>query len=700
MEQRVEELRTLIRRHDHAYFVLDAPTIPDADYDALLAELRSLEAQEPDLITPDSPTQRVGGAASPLFAEVRHATPMQSLDNVFDRDALTAWMRRIEGLIGVEPDFVCELKIDGLAISLVYENRRLVRGATRGDGRVGEDVTHNIATVDDIPQRLPEGAPDHLEVRGEVYLRDSVFAELNAARVAAGLVPFVNPRNTAAGGLRQKDPTLTAQRRLSFWTYQVGEGTDGPGVGRGVRRHSELLEVLSEYGFPVNPRIRTALDRIEVLDYCNEALEHRHDLDYEIDGVVVKVDDLGWRGELGSTSRAPRWAIAFKFPPEERTTHLIDIDVSVGRTGRVTPFAILEPVFVGGATVSRATLHNADQVAAKDVRPGDTVVVRRAGDVIPEVVGPVLEQRPEGTKPWSFPTRCPCPRDSVLVRPDGESDTRCVDEHCPFQQAGAIEHFVSRGGLDIEGLGPQRIAQLIDAGLLHDPSGIYSLDFEAVGRLDSLGPKSVSNLRAAIDASRERPLEHLLVGLNIRHLGPAAAEALVDRFGSLDRIMAASHEELADIDGVGEVIAAAVRSWFADPDNVALIGRLKAAGLNFSAPASAAEPLHQTLAGRAVVVSGTLEGFTRTEAVAAVKARGGTSPSAVSRSTFALVVGDSPGASKVDKAERYGVPIVEGDRFVRLLESGEPEEADPGENRQDPAGPDRDGRTATAEPRR
>jgi DNA ligase (NAD+) len=676
----VAELRELIRRHDHEYYDLDAPTIPDATYDALFAELRALEAEEPDLITPDSPTQRVGGGVSPLFAAVRHPTPMQSLDNVFDRDALTAWVQRIDTQIGTDPAFVCELKIDGLAISLQYENRRLVRAATRGDGRVGEDVTHNIATIDDLPGRLPPGAPDMLEVRGEVYLRDSVFDELNAARIEAGLVPFVNPRNTAAGGLRQKDPALTAQRRLSFWTYQVGQGTDGRNLGDGgVRRHSEVLETLAGYGFPVNPRIRTVEGRDAVVDYCVEALERRHDLDYEIDGVVVKVDDLSWRDELGSTSRAPRWAIAYKFPPEERTTHLIDIDVSVGRTGRVTPFAILEPVFVGGATVSRATLHNADQVAAKDVRPGDTVVVRRAGDVIPEVVGPVLDQRPENTPPWTFPARCPCPRHSVLQRPEGEADTRCVDPHCPFQQAGAIEHFTSRSGLDVEGLGPQRIAQLIDAGLLEDPAGIYTLDFDAVAELEGLREKSVQNLRAAIDASRDRPLEHLLVGLNIRHVGPAAAEALVARFSTMDRIMDASFAELAAIDGVGEVIASAVVDWFADPDNVAIVERLRAAGLNFSAPVAEDEGLAKTLTGKAVVVSGTLEGFSRNEAVAAVKARGGTSPSSVSKSTFALVVGDSPGASKVDKAERHGVPIVDGDAFVRFLETGELPKADSAE---------------------
>lgn len=666
VEQRIERLRTELRTHDHAYYDLDAPTIPDGDYDALFVELRMLEAEYPDLITPDSPTQRIGGAATATFGEIRHPAPMQSLDNVFDAAELAAWFDRVDALIGVDDRFVCELKIDGLAMSLVYENGRLATGATRGDGRVGEDVTANIATISDIPHRLPAGAPSFLEVRGEVYLRDSVFEELNAARRECGEPPFVNPRNTAAGGLRQKDPAATARRRLSFWSYQVGEGTTGPGVGR----HSALLELLETYGFPVNPQIRVVSGRAEVLEFCEHWQVHRHDLDYEIDGVVVKVDDLALRGEMGSTSRAPRWAVAYKFPPEERMTRLIDIDVSVGRTGRVTPFAILEPVFVGGATVARATLHNADQVAAKDVRPGDTVIVRRAGDVIPEVVGPVLAERPEGSEPWKFPEFCPSDRPERLVRRDGEVDIRCVDPHCPFQQTGSIEHFVSRGGLDIEGLGPQRIAQLVEAGLLSDASDLYTLDLDAVGRLEGFQARSVANLAAAIEASRHRALEHLLVALNIRHVGPAAAEALVQRFGSLDRIAHARSEELAAVDGIGAVIAASILVWFADPDNIAFVERLREAEVQFTAPEPDGPTAERTLTGRAVVVSGTLEGFTRTEAVAAVKARGGTSPSAVSRSTFALVVGDAPGASKVTKAERYGVPIVDGAGFVNLLETG------------------------------
>ncbi len=599
--ERAEALKTQIRKHAHAYYDEDAPTIPDADYDALLGELRSIEAENPDLVTPDSPTQLVGGRANPAFAEVRHAAPMESLDNVFDVDALASWATRIEASLGVEPHFVCELKIDGLAVSLLFQDRRLVQGATRGDGRVGEDVTHNIATIQDIPHRLPARAPDRLEVRGEVYLRDSVFDELNAQRAGTDDRAFVNPRNAAAGGLRQKDPAVAAARRLSFWSYQVGVGADDLGVSR----HSELLESLTAFGFPVNPQIRAAQGIAEVAAFCEHWQSHRHDLDYEVDGAVVKVDDLALRGELGSTSRAPRWAIAYKFPPEERTTQLIDIDVSVGRTGRVTPFAILEPVFVGGATVSRATLHNADQVAAKDVRPGDTVIVRRAGDVIPEILGPVLDQRPSGTRAWRFPVHCPCPRRSILHRVESEADTRCVDPHCPFQQLGSIEHFVSRSGLDIEGLGPERIAQLIDAGLLDDPSGIYSLDFEAVASLKGLGPKSVENLKAAVEASRRRPLEHLLVALNVRHLGPAAAEALVARFRSMDAIMGASEAELAAVDGVGDIIATTVRAWFDDADNAALVERLRDAGLTFDAPEPDGSGPEQVLTSKSVVVTGT-----------------------------------------------------------------------------------------------
>lgn len=666
--ERAKWLRDRIHSHDRAYYELDAPTIPDADYDALMVELRVIEADHPDLVTPDSPTQRVGGRATSAFAEVRLPSPMQSLDNVFSLDELTAWSDRVAHRADATVDFVCELKIDGLAVSLSYEHGRFVRAATRGDGRVGEDVTANVRTIADVPQRLDGDVPERFEVRGEIYMRQSVFDALNAVQAASGQSSFVNPRNTAAGALRQKDPSITAERHLSFWCYQVGVGAEAIDVSG----HHQLLDRLAALGFPVNPEIRRARGIDEVAAFCSTWQEHRHDLDYGIDGVVVKIDDLSVRAQLGSTARAPRWAIAYKFPPEERTTRLLDIRVSVGRTGRVTPFAVLDPVFVGGATVSRATLHNADQVAAKDVRPGDLVIVRRAGDVIPEVVGPVTAERPKGARRWTFPTRCPCPRGSTLCRPDDEVDTRCVDPHCPFQQTGAIEHFASRGGMDIEGFGEQRVGNLVEAGLLTDASGLYHLDWEAVAALDRLGPKSVENLKAAVEASLRRPLTNLLVGLNIRHLGPAASEALVGALGSMDRIMDASESELASVDGVGPVIASTVHAWFQDAENRALVGRLRAAGVTMNGPDPVDSPaLPPVLSGKSVVVSGTLDGWTRDEAIAAVKARGGTSPGSVSGKTFALVVGVEPGASKVSRAEKEGVPVLDEPGFVRLLETGE-----------------------------
>ena len=684
--QRATALRLELDRHSHRYYDLDDPEIPDADFDALVRELAAIEAQFPELITPESPTQRVGGTASATFAEVHHRTRMTSLDNVFDVEGLRAWgdrtVRRLDKLEAaqggsdthpgeaenVTPAFVCELKIDGLALSLRYKQGTLVQAATRGDGMVGEDVTANVRTINDIPQRLTGDAPDQLEVRGEVYMRRSTFDELNMHRDDTSAQRFVNPRNAAAGALRQKDAAVTASRELSFWSYQVGEG-DATAIGP---THLATLERLRALGFPVNPEIRSMSSVADVEAFCLYWQDHRHTLDYGIDGVVVKVDDLAIRGRLGSTSRAPRWAIAYKFPPEERTTRLLDIQVSVGRTGRVTPFAVLEPVFVGGATVSRATLHNQDQVAAKDVRPGDVVIVRRAGDVIPEVVGPVISQRPTGTAPWTFPTHCPCPRSSTLVRPSGQSDTRCVDVHCPFQQTGAIEHFASRGALDIEGFGEQRVALLVEAGLLADPSGLYELDWSQVEAMDRLGAQSVAKLKEAVEASKLRPLEKVLVGLNVRHLGPAAAEALVGAFGDIDRIMHAGVDDLASVDGVGSVIATSVHEWFDDPDNRALIERLRKAGLTLVGPhADEATAVPQVLNGKTVVVSGSLDGFSRDEAIAAVKARGGKSPGSVSRRTSVLVVGTEPGVSKVEKARDLGIPIVMGDGFLTLLETGE-----------------------------
>jgi DNA ligase (NAD+) len=587
---------------------------------------------------------------------------------------LLAWGQRVaKGLPDEAVRFVCELKIDGLAMSIRYEGGRYVQAATRGDGRTGEDVTANVATINVVPDELrpPKGVvvPDVLEVRGEVYLPVASFERMNEQAEAAGERLFVNPRNAAAGSLRQKDAAKTAQRDLSFWVYQLGEVVGGPPLPT----HSASLTYLGQLGFPVNPET-TAFESLEgVAAHCAHWEHHRHDLGYEIDGVVVKVDDVEQRTRLGSTSRAPRWAIAYKFPPEERTTLLRDIQVSIGRTGRATPFAMLEPVFVGGSTVGVATLHNEDQVKAKDVRPGDTVIVRKAGDVIPEVVGPVLSMRPKGAAPWTFPTACPgC--GTELVRLEGEADTRCVNPSCPFQRDQRVIYFASRGGMDIEGLGERTVAQLTstDPPLVADAADLYALDRDALLQLEGFAQVSADKLVAAIDGSRRRPLPRLLTALGIKHLGPAASQLLAAEFGTLDAVMGAPAEELAEVEGVGPVIARSIATWFALEANQAFIEKLRAAGVDFGVPVPRTPRAPQTLAGKAVVVSGTLEGYTREEAEQAIIARGGKSPGSVSAKTFALVTGDSPGASKVTKAEKVGVPILDGvGAFEALLESGE-----------------------------
>jgi DNA ligase (NAD+) len=670
---RVDELRSQIAYHNERYHTLDDPEISDADYDALVRELRRLEADHPDLAADDSPTGRVGAAISTAFAPVTHRVPMMSLDNAMDPDELRAWAERVvKGLDGAVPTFVCELKFDGLAISLRYEDGRFVQAATRGDGRVGEDVTANVATIGDVPHRLPSGAPTVFEVRGEVYMTRSSFERLNERAAAAGEKTFVNPRNSAAGSLRQKDPAITASRNLSFFGYQLGEVVGGPEF----TSHVAMLEFAAGLGFAVDEHVRTFTTIAEVAAHCLYWQEHRHDLDYEIDGVVIKLDDTAQRERLGVTSRAPRWAIAYKFPPEERTTLLRDIMVSVGRTGRATPFAVLEPVFVGGSTVGMATLHNQDQVALKDVRPGDTVVVRKAGDVIPEVVGPVLSLRPADSTPWVFPTTCPrC--GNPLVRPEGEADTRCVAPDCPAQRDQKIAYFASRGGMDIEGLGEQMVEKLTAAGLVRDPADLYSLTVEQLVELDRVGPTSAQNLVAEIERSKQRPLPKLLTALGVRHLGPAASLALTDEFHTLDTIMSKSVEELAAVEGVGAVIASTIVSWFGQDVNRAYIDRLRAAGVNFGDPtaaeaaAAARAATPQTLAGKTVVVTGTLADYTRELAEEAITSRGGKSPGSVSSKTLALVVGDSPGASKLTKAESLGVPILDQAGFEHLLETGE-----------------------------
>ena len=677
-QQRVDELRTVIAHHDRRYYELDAPEVSDAEYDALMRELRSLESEFPALVVATSPTQTVRGLpAVNSFAEVEHLQPMMSLDNVFDADELRGWGVRNAKLLGddVTTRFVCELKIDGLAMSLLYRDGVFVRAATRGDGRVGEDVTENVRTIPAIPKRIvpvmTDGAlfadvPSLLEVRGEVFMPTEAFASLNSRRAEAGEALFVNPRNSAAGSLRQKDPSVTAGRELSFLSYQLGAIEGGPSFGG----HSETLAFLANCGFPVSPEIRTLDTLDEVSSFCAYWTEHRHVLPYDIDGVVVKIDDLSQRRELGNTSKAPRWATAFKFPPEERTTLLRAIEVSVGRTGRTTPFAVLEPVFVGGSTVAMATLHNQDQVRLKDVRPGDTVVVRKAGDVIPEVVGPVLSLRPADLPEWEFPTTCPCPMQSMLVRPEGESDTRCVEPRCPHQRWARLVHFGSRGAMDIEGFGEKTVATFLEAGLLADFADIYALRdrLEDIRRIEGFGEVSMQNLLGAIEGSKTRPLGNLLVGLNIRHVGATMGHVLAKSFRSLDALAASSVEEIAATEGVGGIIAASVAEWFGDLANQAMIERLRGAGLNFAGPPPPSVP--QTLVGLSIVVTGSLDGFTRDGAEEAITARGGKAPGSVSKKTTAVVVGNDPGAAKVTKATDLGVPVLDEAAFRMLLETG------------------------------
>jgi DNA ligase (NAD+) len=675
---RVRELRELIDHHNRRYHDLDDPEISDAEYDVLVRELQRLETERPELATSDSPTQKVGAPTSLLFSEVEHLQPMMSLDNVFDGDELAGWWKRNEKLLGsadaARTKFVCELKIDGLAMSLLYRNGKLERAATRGDGRVGEDVTENVRTIAAIPKQIVGSGrgseplteiPTVLEVRGEVFMPSEAFDALNRRRAEAGEPLFANPRNSAAGSLRQKDASITAGRELSFLCYQLGAQEQGPTF----RSHDESLAFLADSGFPVNPEIRVVDSLDEVLAFCLHWQEHRHDLPYEIDGVVIKLNDLGMRAELGVTSKAPRWAIAYKFPPEEKNTKLKEIMVSIGRTGKATPFAVLEPVVVGGSTVGMATLHNQDQVRLKDVRPGDTVIVRKAGDVIPEVVGPVLSLRPEGLPQWSFPTECPaCGK--PLLRPDGESDTRCLNVDCPAQAWARIAHFASRGAMDIEGLGERTVSTFIDMGLLSSVVDIYEIPnrIADLSRLEGFGSVSINNLVNAIEVSKTRPLSNLLFGLNIRHVGATMGQVLAKAFGHMDRLSTATADEIGSVDGVGGIIAESVASWFAEPEHLALIDRMRAYGLNFNGPVGST--LEQNLVGFSVVVTGSLVGFSRDGAEAAIVDRGGKSPSSVSKKTTAVVVGAEPGAAKLTKATELGVPILDEAGFVHLLETG------------------------------
>jgi DNA ligase (NAD+) len=663
---RAAELAEQIRYHRERYFADDDPEISDAEFDALVRDLEEIEERDPGLRA-GSPLGEVGAPLATRFAAVRHDVRMFSLDNAFDGDELLAWYVRIAKAITDPVRFVGEPKLDGLAISLLYEDGRLVRAATRGDGQTGEDVTANVETITPIPHQLDgRGSPARLEVRGEVFMPLASFDELNRRQGDAGERLFVNPRNAAAGSLRMNDASVTASRNLAFYAYQLGVQVGGPALSS----HHQTLAWLADLGLPVNEHIEQLDDLDAVYEFCDRMLANRHSLGYEIDGAVVKVDDLAQRTELGFTSKAPRWAIAYKFPPEEKTTTLQRIMVSIGRTGRATPFAQLEPVFVGGSTVGLATLHNQDEVARKDVREGDTVIVRKAGDVIPEVVGPVLAKRRRGARRWKFPTKCPVCGEP-LVRLEGEANTYCVNVDCAAQRVARIVHFASRGAMDIEGLGEERVRQFVDADLLADAGDIYSLTADQLVPLERMAPVSAGKLVDAIEASKSQGLARVLVGINIRNVGPTAAQSLARSLGSIDRIESASAEEITAVDGVGAIIAESLAEFFAIEANRRIVEKLRVAGVSLEGPPPA-EPVDTSgvsLAGLTFVLTGTLDTFTRDEAQAAIEARGGKVTGSVSKKTSYVVAGASPG-SKLAKAEQLGVTVVGDEELARLLAEG------------------------------
>jgi DNA ligase (NAD+) len=657
-KRRVEELRDLIGLHNYRYHVLDDPEISDAEFDELMRELRGLEEEFPELITPDSPTQRVGGQPSELFAPARHRAPMLSLDNAFSREELEAWGARVVRALGREADFYCELKIDGVAVALTYEDGRYTRGATRGDGYTGDDITANIRTVRSVPVTLRgDGHPGALEVRGEVYLPVKAFERLNEQLTEQGHRPFANPRNAGAGSLRQKDPAVTASRPLRLWCHGL------VAEGKRFERHSEALEYVKRAGLPVSPESELLGTLEEVFKHCQQWQEHRHDVDYEIDGVVVKVDQIGLQEELGATSKAPRWAIAFKFPPEERTTLLRNIFVHTGRTGVVTPFAMLEPVFVGGVTVTTATLHNEDEVSRKDVREGDHVIVRRAGDVIPEVVGPIPSKRKKGARRWRFPKQCPsCGTD--LVREGAY--WRCPNRRgCPSQNIEWLFHFASRGAMDIEHLGYKTGLLLIDRGWVSDPADVYSITDQQLAELPGFKEKSIANLRASIEASRDRELWRLLVALSIPHVGGHVARVLAEAFGSIDALRKASVEDLEAVEEIGPIVARAVHRWFADRGNRKLLDKLRKAGVRMKDQPSKRKG-DGPLAGKTIVLTGGLGSLSRDEANRAAEEAGARVASSVSKKTDFVVAGTDPG-TKFDKAQALGVEIVDEAEFLKRL---------------------------------
>ncbi|GLX02451.1 NAD-dependent DNA ligase LigA [Microtetraspora sp. NBRC 16547] len=702
VRERHAELAELAEEANWRYYVLDSPTVSDAQYDAWMLELRELEQEHPDLRTPDSPTQKVGAPISTEFAAVDHLQRMESLDNAFDEDDLTGWQARAERLAEADPGpYLCELKIDGLAVALLYEKGRLVRAATRGDGTTGEDVTPNVRTVRGVPHRLTgDDVPDRVEVRGEVFLPVEGFKKLNEQLMDAGRPPFANPRNSAAGSLRQKDPRITAQRPLRMIVHGVGtwEGAEPPVT------QSQMYDRLGSLGLPVSDRYRVVQSLGEIREFIEYYNEHRHDPEYEIDGVVVKVDRVIVQRRLGSTSKAPRWAIAFKYPPEEVTTKLRDIQVGVGRTGRVTPYGVMEPVVVAGSTVERATLHNASEVVRKGVLIGDTVVLRKAGDVIPEIVGPVVDLRTGGERAFVMPTHCPECGTELAYEREGDADLRCPNARaCPAQLRERIFFAAGRNAFDIEGLGyvaataltqplpPQEPPVRTEADLfdltadrllpiksvVRDPdTGLAKVDPETgepkvvsfFATVSGVPSKNAEKMLEQLERAKDQPLWRVLVALSIRHIGPPTARALAEEFRSLDAIAGASEEELAAVEGIGPRVAAAIKDWFAVDWHREIVDRWKAAGVRM-ADEPPADQGPQTLDGLAFVVTGTLSGFTRDEAGEAITSRGGKVTSSVSKKTSFVVVGENPG-SKYDKAVKLGVPILDDAGFQVLLEQG------------------------------
>ncbi len=673
VRERWQQLAEEVREHQFRYYVRDAPIISDGAFDQLLGALKQLEDDYPDLRVPDSPTQLVGGGFATDFTAVDHLERMLSLDNVFTEDELRAWVSRVEAETGPDLHYLCEVKIDGVALSLVYEDGRLRRAATRGDGRTGEEVTLNALTIDDIPERLTATEefpiPRVLEVRGEVYFRLEDFHALNAALVAEGKAPFANPRNTAAGSLRQKNPAVTARRRLGMICHGLGhvEGFEPVSL-------SQSYAALAAWGLPVSGHTARVVGVDEVLTRMRYWGEHRHDVEHEIDGLVVKIDEVSLQRRLGSTSRAPRWAIAYKYPPEEVTTKLLDIRVSVGRTGRVTPFAYMEPVTVAGSTVSLATLHNASEVARKGVLIGDTVVLRKAGDVIPEVLGPVVDLRDGTEREFVMPAECPECGTPLAPAKEGDVDLRCPNQrYCPAQLRERVFHVAGRGAFDIEALGYEAATALLEAGVIADEGDLFDLTADDLlrtslfrtkaGALSANGARLLANLRAA----KDKPLWRVLVALSIRHVGPTAARALATEFGSLDRIREASVDELAAVEGVGPTIAAALGEWFAVDWHVAIVEKWRAAGVRMLDERD--ESVERTLEGLSIVVTGSLEGFSRDQAKEAILLRGGKAAGSVSKKTAFVVVGDAPG-TKADKAAELGVPVLDEEGFRRLLELG------------------------------